>query len=331
VLPVAIDAVNVVAQRHDFAVQWTDYDWGSDYYRAYKAMMPKDGIQQLRRHAAIFFGAVGSPGIPDDVTLWGLLIPIRREFQQYVNLRPAKRLPGVYSPLAEPIGIDLIIVRENVEGEYSDIGGRHGRGTAAEMAVQEAVFTRVGITRVVTYARDLALSRKRHLVSATKSNGIIDTMPFWDEVVAETLAGSDVTLQPMLVGALAATLVSSPQQFDVIVASNLFRDILSDLAAAVVGSIGLAASANINPEREHPSMFEPVHGSAPDITGLGVANPTAQTLTAILILEHLGEYEAARALESAVHYVLLDGPKTPDLGGEATTTGVHAALVAQLT
>jgi tartrate dehydrogenase/decarboxylase/D-malate dehydrogenase len=330
VLPVAVSLIDVVARRHGFSIQWTDYPWGSEYYRQHGRMMPEDGIEQLRRHEAIFFGAVGSPGIPDDVTLWGLLIPIRREFQQYINLRPAKYIPGVRSPLASPDGIDLVIVRENVEGEYSEIGGRFGRGTDAEMAVQEAIFTRTGIARVAAYARDLALSRSGNLVSATKSNGIIHTMPFWDEVVTETVRGSGVTLQHMLVDALAAALVSNPRRFDVIVASNLFGDILSDLAAAAVGSIGLAASANINPEREHPSMFEPVHGSAPDIAGQGLANPIAQVLTGVLMLEHLGENEASRDLHTAAHHVLAHGPHTRDLGGEATTADVHAALLAHL-
>jgi tartrate dehydrogenase/decarboxylase/D-malate dehydrogenase len=330
VVPVAVDAVDAVARRHGFSISWVEYDWGSDYYRREGRMMPADGIHQLRDSDAIFFGAVGSPDIPDDVTLWGLLIPIRREFQQYINLRPAKTLPGVPSPLSSSAAIDLIIVRENVEGEYSEIGGRFGTGTVAEMAVQEAVFTRTGVARVAAYARDLAASRKRELVSATKSNGIIHTMPFWDEVVADTVRGSDVGLHHMLVDALAAALVSAPHRFDVIVASNLFGDILSDLAAAVVGSIGLAASANINPERDFPSMFEPVHGSAPDIAGQGIANPIAQVLTAVLMLDHLGEEAAARDLEGAAHRVLADGPRTRDLGGDATTTDVHAALLEQL-
>lgn len=332
VLPVAVDAVNAVARRHAFVIDWSDYDWGSDYYRRnHGRMMPTDGINQLRGTDAIFFGAVGSPDIPDDVTLWGLLIPIRREFQQYVNLRPAKTLPGVPSALRSTEAIDLIIVRENVEGEYSEIGGRFGTGTASEMAIQEAIFTRTGITRVAAFARDLALKRGGDLVSATKSNGIIHTMPFWDQVVTETVQDSGVPLRHMLVDALAAALVSAPHRFNVIVASNLFGDILSDLAAAVVGSIGLAASANINPERQFPSMFEPVHGSAPDIAGRGIANPIAQVLTAVLMLDHLGEDAAARDLEAAAHHVLAEGPRTRDLGGEATTADVHAALLAQLT
>lgn len=330
VLPVAVTAVDAVARRHQFSVDWSDHDWGSDYYRRHGRMMPVDGISRLRSTDAIFFGAVGSPEIPDAVTLWGLLIPIRREFQQYVNLRPARTLPGVPSALSSGESIDLMIVRENVEGEYSEIGGRFGTGTTSEMAIQSAIFTKAGIARVAAYARDLALERGGELVSATKSNGIIHTMPFWDEVVTETVRDS-VPLRHMLVDALAAALVSAPQRFNVIVASNLFGDILSDLAAAVVGSIGLAASANINPEREFPSMFEPVHGSAPDIAGLGIANPIAQVLTAVLMLEHLGEAAAARDLEGAAHHVLAEGPRTRDLGGVATTTDVQAALLVQLT
>lgn len=331
VLPVAVDVIDKVAQRYGFMIKWTEYDWGSHYYRVNGRMMPADGIHQLRNHDAIFFGAVGSPDIPDDVTLWGLLIPIRREFQQYVNLRPAKYIPGVRSPLANPDGIDIVIVRENVEGEYSEVGGRFGSGTDQEMALQEAIFTRKGITRVAAYASDLAMTRSGNLTSATKSNGIIHSMPFWDQVVSEVAADKPgLSLRHMLVDALAAALVSRPQQFDVIVASNLFGDILSDLAAAVVGSIGLAASANINPEREYPSMFEPVHGSAPDIAGKGIANPIAQTLTAVLMLEHLGEKSAAQAVEYSAHAVLADGPHTADLGGIATTAQVHAALLSHL-
>lgn len=328
VVPVAVAAVDAVATRHQFTVQWTEYPWGSDHYRRHGQMMPADGLARLAQHDAIFLGAVGSPGIPDTVTLWGLLIPIRRTFQQYINLRPVRHVPGVPSPLAQPQGIDLVIVRENSEGEYSEVGGRFAQGTPGEAAVQEAIFSRVGIARVAGYAAGLASRRRGLLTSATKSNGIVHTMPFWDEVVAEASAAyPSVRLRSMLVDALAATLVSRPQQFDVIVASNLLGDILSDLAAACAGSIGLAASGNLNPERDHPSMFEPVHGSAPDIAGRGIANPLGQVAAAALMLEHLGEPDAAAELSAAVDTVLRDGPRTADLGGRASTREVGDALL----
>jgi tartrate dehydrogenase/decarboxylase/D-malate dehydrogenase len=327
VMPVAIEVVDAVAARHGFTAGWTHYPWGSQFYRDHGRMMPADGLEQLAKHEAILFGAVGAPDIPDDITLWGLLIPIRRGFHQYVNLRPTRYSPGVPSPLSDPVGIDLVIVRENVEGEYSEIGGRFNRGTVSEGAVQEAIFTRAGVSRVAAYAAELAVKRSNRLTSATKSNGIIHTMPFWDEVVADTARRyPTVELRSMLVDALAAALVSRAQQFDVIVASNLFGDILSDLAAACVGSIGLAASANLNPEREHPSMFEPVHGSAPDIAGTGTANPLAQVSAAALMLDHLGEVSAAADINSAVEKVLRDGPRTADLGGAARTKDIGNAL-----
>ena len=283
-------------------------------------MMPTDGIDQLADGDAILLGAVGAPDIPDDVTLWGLLIPIRREFLQYVNLRPVRILPGVQSPLRNAEGLDMVIVRENVEGEYSEVGGRLYRGRPEEMAVQEAVFTRTGVTRVAEYAVEQARTRRGLLTSATKSNGIIHTMPFWDEVVAEVVErAGDVTLDKMLVDALAARVVLKPLSLDVIVASNLFGDILSDLAAAVAGSIGVAPSGNINPPKDHPSMFEPVHGSAPDIAGQGIANPVGQMWAAAMMLEHLGEAEAGATLVAAFEAALADGVRTRDLGGTAGT------------
>jgi tartrate dehydrogenase/decarboxylase/D-malate dehydrogenase len=331
VVPAAMDVVDAVGGRHGFSVDWTPYPWGSDHYRAHGTMMPADGLDQLARHEAVFFGAVGAPDIADHITLWGLLIPIRRGFQQYVNLRPARHVKGVRSPLADPDGTDLMIVRENVEGEYSEVGGRFGRGTDAELAVQEAVFTRKGTARVAAYAAKLAARRSGKLTSATKSNGIIHTMPFWDEVVAEAVARQPgVELRSVLIDALAAAMVSRPQQFDVIVASNLFGDILSDLAAACVGSIGVAASGNLNPERSYPSMFEPVHGSAPDIAGRGVANPIGQISTAALMLDFLGETEAAADINRAVDDVLHAGPRTPDLGGRHGTRDVADAVREQV-
>jgi tartrate dehydrogenase/decarboxylase/D-malate dehydrogenase len=331
VVPVAQRVVDAAGEGHGFGIKWTPYSWGSDHYRAHGTMMPDDGLDQLARHDAVFFGAVGAPDIPDHVTLWGLLIPIRRGFQQCINLRPVRHVPGVPSPLAAPEGTDLVIVRENVEGEYSEVGGRVGRGTDTELAVQEAVFTRRGTARVAEYAAELAGRRSGRLTSATKSNGIIHSMPFWDEVVAETAAAHPgVELRSMLIDALAAAMVTRPQQFDVVVASNLFGDILSDLAAACVGSIGLAASGNINPVRTYPSMFEPVHGSAPDIAGRGIANPVGQISAAALMLDFLGETAAARDIEHAVEAVLRKGIRTPDLGGEHGTQDVADAVRAQL-
>jgi tartrate dehydrogenase/decarboxylase/D-malate dehydrogenase len=330
VVPVAVDAVDRVGSARGFAVEWTHYPWGSQYHRDHGRMMPADALGQLAQHDAVFFGAVGAPDIPDAVTLWGLLVPIRRGFDQYVNLRPVRHVPGVWSPLSEPDGLDLVIVRENVEGEYSQVGGRFGSGSR-EAAVQESVFTRSGVERVATYAVELAARRRGQLTSATKSNGIIHTMPFWDEVVAAVAdRRPEVELRSMLVDALAAALVSRPQRFDVIVASNLFGDILSDLTAALAGSIGLAASANLNPEKNFPSMFEPVHGSAPDIAGRSLANPLGQVRAGAMMLEHLGEAQAAQDLDGAVDALLREGPHTADLGGTATTAETAEALLQRL-
>ena len=332
IVPVAIEVVDAAAGRHGAVIDWTEFDWGSDRYRRTGAMMPGDGLEQLAEQDAIFFGAVGDPEIPDVTTLWGLLIPMRRGFHQYVNLRPARSVPGVRSPLADAEGIDIVIVRENVEGEYSEVGGVTGEGTAEEAATQVASFSRRGIARVTRFAAELARSRSGHLVSATKSNGIIHTMPFWDRVVAETVADfPEVTLRSVLIDALSAELVSRPRGLDVIVASNLFGDILSDIAGACVGSLGLAASANLNPERAHPSLFEPVHGTAPDIAGTGTANPLAQITSGAMMLAHLGLPGAAQEIDSAVDAVLSDGPRTRDLGGTATTREVAAAVLDALT
>jgi tartrate dehydrogenase/decarboxylase/D-malate dehydrogenase len=283
-------------------------------------MMPTDGIDRLADGDATLLGAVGAPDIADDVTLWGLLIPIRREFLQYVNLRPVRILPGVQSPLRNADGLDMVIVRENVEGEYSEVGGRLYRGLPEELAVQEAVFTRKGVTRVAEFAVAQARARRGLVTSATKSNGIIHTMPFWDEVVAQVVErAGDVTLDKMLIDALAARVVLKPLSLDVIVASNLFGDIISDLAAAVAGSIGVAPSGNINPPKQHPSMFEPVHGSAPDIAGQGVANPVGMMWAAAMMLEHLGEAAAAATLIASFEGALAAGVRTRDLGGTAGT------------
>jgi tartrate dehydrogenase/decarboxylase/D-malate dehydrogenase len=270
--------------------------------------------------------------VPDHVSLWGLLIPIRRAFEQYVNLRPIRLFDAVHSPLAHPPTIDLVVVRENVEGEYSEVGGRLYSGQPGEFAAQLAVFTRRGTERVVRHAFALATERRGHLVSATKSNGIIHTMPFWDEVVDAVAPDyPSVEVERVLIDALCARVVRAPESLDVIVGSNLFGDILSDLTAAVAGSIGIAPAANLNPEREHPSMFEPVHGSAPDIAGQGIANPIGQVWTGALMLEHLGRVDAAAALHRAIETVLDDRENhTPDLGGRATTEQVTAALEAAL-
>ncbi len=328
VVPATISVVDAIARHNAFEVDWTRYQWGSEYYRRHGTMMPNNGIELLARHDAIMLGAVGAPDIADVTTLWGLLIPIRRRFHQYVNLRPVTLLPGVRSPLADAGPLDLVIVRENVEGEYSEVGGRLYEGRAEEAAIQEAVFTRAGIDRVARYAFALAGRRRCEVTSATKSNGIVHTMPFWDQVVDEvSLDFPHVSLRKVLVDALAAELVLRPAVFDVIVASNLFGDILSDLAAAIAGSIGVAASGNLNPERDHPSMFEPVHGSAPDIAGKGIANPVGQILAAAMMLEHLGEGTSAAGLRDAVGQALTCDVRTPDIGGNASTSEVTAEIV----
>jgi tartrate dehydrogenase/decarboxylase / D-malate dehydrogenase len=294
-------------------------------------MMPEDGLEQLRACEAIFLGAVGAPGVPDHVSLWGLLIPIRRTFHQYVNLRPARLLRGVRSPLADrsPAEIDMVIVRENNEGEYSEIGGRLYKDTDDELAVQQAVFTRKGTDRVMRYAFELARKRqRRHVTSATKSNGIIHSMPYWDERFAAMAKHyPDVKTAQYHIDILTAHFVQHPDWFDVVVGSNLFGDILSDLGPAIAGSIGLAPGGNINPEKEHPSMFEPVHGSAPDIAGKGIANPIAQVWTGAMLLEHLGHTAAAHAIVRAIETVVADGKTvTRDLGGKASTREVGDAL-----
>ena len=330
VMPAAMRCVDALGDSTGFNVAWRERDWGSNYYRTHGRMMPVDGIDQLSSGDATLLGAVGDLDIPDDVTLWGLLIPIRREFDQYVNLRPIRILPGVTSPLSGVTDLDIVVVRENVEGEYSEIGGRMHRGRVNEAAIQEAVFTRTGVERIADYAVALAAARRGRLISATKSNGIVHTMPFWDEIVATVTANEPrVQLEKVLIDALAARLVLKPQSVDVIVASNLFGDILSDLAAAVAGSIGVAPSANLNPPRRHPSMFEPVHGSAPDIAGQNLANPVGQMWAAAMMLTHLGQSTAADALTGAFEKVLATGTRTRDLGGNATTTQFTDAVVDQ--
>lgn len=298
-------------------------------------MMPADGLDTLKNSDAIFLGAVGFPGVPDHVSLWGLLIPIRRGFQQYVNLRPIRLLRGVASPLAgrAPPDVDYVIVRENTEGEYSEVGGRLYANTVHETVLQETVFTRRGVDRVVRFACELAQVRPtRHLTSATKSNGIVHTMPFWDErFAAITAEYAALRTDQFHIDILAANLVLHPDWFDVIVASNLFGDILSDLGAAAAGTIALAPSANLNPEREFPSMFEPVHGSAPDIAGRGIANPIGQIWSGALMLEHLGHPIAAAAVLTAIERLLAETTmRTPDLGGGATTEEIGEAIASAI-
>ncbi len=332
VLPEGMRTVEAAARRFGFSVSWQNFDWSCETYLKTGRMMPENGLEQLRPFDAVFLGAVGYPGVPDHVSLWGLLIPIRRGFQQYVNLRPVRLLPGMEATVKhfQPGQIDFYVVRENTEGEYSEIGGRLYKGTADELAIQETVFTRRGCDRIMRYAFELAKTRKRHVTSATKSNGIIYTMPFWDERFA-TMSKDypDVRTDQFHIDILTAHFVRHPDWFDVVVGSNLFGDILSDLGPAVVGSIGIAASGNLNPEREFPSMFEPVHGSAPDIAGKGIANPIGQIWSGAMMLRHFGETAAADALEGAIEMVLGGGgPRTPDIGGRATTQDLGEAIAA---
>jgi tartrate dehydrogenase/decarboxylase/D-malate dehydrogenase len=330
VVPEGIRAVDAAGRRFGIELTWDHFPWNCDFYLKTGRMMPADGLDQIRRHDAIFLGAVGFPGVPDHVSLWGLLIPIRRAFEQYVNLRPVRLMPGVPCPLRDkkPGDIDFLIVRENNEGEYSSIGGRIFDGTDQEMAVQQSIFTRRGVDRILRYAFELAMTRpKKHLTSATKSNGITVTMPFWDERFRIMSAQyPEVRVDQYHVDILTAHFVLHPEWFDVVVGSNLFGDILSDLGPGVTGTIGIAPSANLNPEREYPSCFEPVHGSAPDIAGRGIANPIGQIWSGAMMLEHLGHADAAGAIMAAIETVLREGPRTPDMGGTATTEELGKAV-----
>ncbi len=334
VVPEGMRVLEAAGRRFDLRFLWHHFDWSCEIYRRTGKMMPEDGLEQLRRFDSIFLGAVGHPDVPDHISLWGLLIPIRRGFRQYVNLRPVRLLKGIESPLKrfEPGQIDFYVVRENNEGEYSDVGGRLYRGTDDEMAMQQTIFTRRGVDRILRYAFELARTRQAHVTSATKSNGIIHTMPFWDErfrAVAREFP--DVRTDQYHIDILTAHFVRHPDWFDVVVGSNLFGDILSDLGPAVVGSIGIAPSANLNPERQYPSMFEPVHGSAPDIAGKGIANPIGQIWSGAMMLRHLGEAQAADAVEEAIAAVLAKSDaRTPDIGGNATTKDVGEAIASEL-
>ena len=335
VVPEGLLVLEAVAARCGFGVSLRHFDWSCETFKASGRMMPDDGLARLRDHDALFLGAVGFPGVPDHVSAWGLLIPIRRAFEQYVNLRPVRLMLGVTPAVRDrPAPIDFWVVRENSEGEYSQIGGRQNSGTEHEMVVQQSVFTRRATDRVMRYAFELARrSGKLHVTSATKSNGLFFSMPFWDERFAAIRAEyPDVRADQDHIDILSARFVMTPERFGVVVASNLFGDILSDLGPGVTGTIGIAPSGNINPERVFPSLFEPVHGSAPDIAGRGIANPIGQIWSAAMMLEHLGETEAAGLIVDAIERVLgaPDTPRTPDLGGRASTRELGQAIVQAL-
>lgn len=338
VVPQGIRVLSAAAAAFDFTLDITEFDFASaDYYTATGKMLPDGWFDQLSGFDALFFGAVGWPEVvPDHISLWGSLLQFRRHFDQYVSLRPVRLLPGISSPLAgrRPGDVDFYVVRENTEGEYSSVGGKIFEGTDRETVLQETVMTRTGVDRILKYAFELAQRRpKRHLTSATKSNGISISMPYWDERVAN-MAGSypEVAVDKYHIDILTANFVLHPDWFDVVVASNLFGDILSDLGPACTGTIGIAPSGNINPERRFPSLFEPVHGSAPDIAGLGIANPIGQIWSGAMMLEHLGEQEAAAAVLAAVEAALVQdrSAMTPDMGGSGTTDSFGALVCAQL-
>lgn len=339
VMPEGLRVVEAAARAFDIDLEFTTFDWAHcGYYRQHGQMMPTDWFEQLRGFDAIYFGAVGAPDVvPDHISLWGSLLKIRREFDQYVNLRPVRLMPGVPCPLANrSVGdIDFYVVRENTEGEYSAIGGRLFEGTERETVLQESVFTRKGVDRILHYAFELAHKRpKKHLTSATKSNGMAISMPYWDErVQAMAMAYPDVRWDQYHIDILAARFVLSPERFDVVVASNLFGDILSDLGPACAGTIAIAPSANLNPQRNFPSLFEPVHGSAPDIYGKNIANPVGMIWSGAMMLDFLGNGEprytrAHDAIVQAIESTLASGPRTPDMGGNANTSDVGEAIAA---
>ena len=335
IMPEAIRVLETAGREYGVSFSWNEHDWGCERYCETSRMAPDDFLEQLLPNDAIFLGAVGARNVPDHISLWGLLIPIRRTFDQYVNLRPVRLLRGLHSPLAnrEPGSIDYVIVRENVEGEYSQIGGRLYSGSDREIVTQESVFTRHGVDRIIRFAFELAQSRPRkRITSATKSNGIVHTMPFWDERFrAIATEFPDIETSEYHIDILSAHFVQNPDRLDVVVASNLFGDILSDLGPATCGSIAIAPSANLNPQRTGPSMFEPVHGSAPDIAGLGIANPIGQIWSGAMMLEHLGHADAANAIVGAIEAVIAEGKwLTPDLSGKASTTECAQAVIGAL-
>jgi len=332
-VPEGLRVLEAAGRRFGFGFAWTEFAWDCDHYLRHGRMMPEDWFETLCPFPAIFYGAVGWPAkVPDHVSLWGSLIQFRRRFDQYVNLRPCRLMPGIPSPLAgrKPGDIDFVVVRENTEGEYSSVGGRMYEGTDREVVFQESVFSRTGVDRIVRFAFELARTRpRRKVTSATKSNGIAITMPFWDERFRAIGADyPDVATDQYHIDILTAHFVRRPEIFDVVVGSNLFGDILSDLGPAVCGTIGIAPSANINPERAFPSLFEPVHGSAPDIAGKGICNPIGQIWSGALMLEFLGHKDAADAVVATIERVLADpkAPRTPDIGGTATTAEVGRAI-----
>ena len=332
VIDAGIRVLQALAGRDGgFACDITTYDWGSDYYKVHGRMMPEDGLDSLKAHDAIFFGAVGAPDVPDHITLWGLRLPICQGFDQYANVRPTRILPGISTPLKDkgPGDLDWVIVRENSEGEYAGHGGRAHRGLPEEVATETAIFTRVGVARIMRFAFRLAQARPCKLLTVvTKSNAQRHGMVMWDEIAAEVAQEfPDVTWDKMLVDAMTVRMTLSPESLDTIVATNLHADILSDLAGALAGSLGVAPTANIDPERRYPSMFEPIHGSAFDITGKGIANPVATFWTACQMLDHLGEADASARLMKAVEEVCAAGIMTPDVGGNATTAEVTDAVI----
>lgn len=337
VMPEALRSLEALQKRHGLAMEMQHFDWAcAEYYQKHGDMMPADWFDQIKGFDAILFGAVGWPDVvPDHVSLWGSLLKFRREFDQYINLRPVKLMPGVPCPLAgKKVGdIDFLVVRENTEGEYTDVGGRLFGGTEREVVLQESVFTRHGVDRVLHYAFKLAQRRERnHVTSATKSNGIAISMPYWDERLAAVAAEyPEITWDKHHIDILTARFVLQPERFDVVVASNLFGDILSDLGPACAGTIGIAPSANLNPERKFPSLFEPVHGSAPDIYGKNIANPVGMIWSAAMMLDFQAEKDpaygrASADLMNAIEKILKDGPRTPDLGGKASTTEMGEAI-----
>ncbi|MDQ0189866.1 tartrate dehydrogenase [Alicyclobacillus cycloheptanicus] len=332
VVPEALKVLETAAQIHGgIAFEWTTFPWGCEYYLQHETMMPSDGIETLKSFEQIFLGAVGMPGlVPDHISLGGLLLKIRQELEQSINVRPAKLLCGMKSPLADPQSFDILVVRENSEGEYSDVGGRVHNGPD-EMALQTSVFTRKACARVMEYALSVAQRRRRHVTSATKSNGLAHSMPFWDDVFRDvSQAYPDIQTTSMHIDALAALFVMKPHVLDVVVASNLFGDILSDIGGAIMGSIGIAPAANLNVERKYPSMFEPVHGSAPDIAGKGIANPIGQIWTAKMMLDFLGYEDIASVVLYGIEETLVENVKTADLGGSATMTEVTERVIAHM-
>ncbi len=330
VVPEGVRVLEAAGAKHGIGFKWQEFPWSCDWYKAHGRMCPEDAPEILKKFDAIYFGAVGNPAIvPDHVSVWGLLINFRRWFDLYVNLRPVRLFEGMPCPLAgrKPGDIDYVVIRENTEGEYGSIGGRAFEGTEREMVTQQAVFTRKGVDRIMKYAFDLALTRKKHVTSCTKSNGISITMPYWDERFAEMAKRyPDVRTDQYHVDGLTIQMVLNPDRFDVIVASNLFGDIVSDLGPATAGTIGIAASGNINPTKEFPSIFEPVHGSAPDIAGKRIANPLATIWSGAMMLEHLGQTAAAGDIVRAIQRVIVEGPHTPDMKGKASTAEVGAAV-----